>query len=100
VLDAILSLVARRRPLMFLGTPGVVLMSVGLLVGLHVTQVVEDHHAVPLGTAVLSALFVMIGLMLGITAIILNTLEHFMTRLRGELQVLTRPQGAQNPEGR
>jgi glycosyltransferase involved in cell wall biosynthesis len=99
VLDAILSLVARRRPLMFLGAPGITLMTLGLIVGLHVVQVVNGHHPVPLGTAVLSALFVLIGLMLGITAIILNTLEHFMRRLRGELQALTRLQSAERLEG-
>ena len=39
VLDALLGLIARRRPLLFLSVPGILLMVLGLLVGLSVVQI-------------------------------------------------------------
>lgn len=86
VLDAVLSLVARRRPLLFLGVPGVALTALGALVGALVVARVDEHHAVPLGTTMLVALLVMVGLVLCVTAVILNTLEHYTYRIGEEVR--------------
>lgn len=94
VIDSILTLVARRRPLLFLGVPGVLLMIAGLLAGLDVIQIIDTRHKVPFGTATLSALLVLAGLLLFIAAIILNTLEHFMKRLEEQLLAVVGPRGA------
>jgi hypothetical protein len=86
VVDAILGLVARRRPLLFIGMPGVGLMILGVLTGVHVVQLVDQHHVVPFGTAILSTLLVIGGLLLSVTGVILNSLEHFMGRLTDEIR--------------
>lgn len=85
VIDAILGMVARRRPLMFLSVPGVLLMLIGLLVGVSVVQVVGNEHVVPLGTAMLTALLIIVGLLLGLTGVILNSLEHLATKIADEV---------------
>ncbi|MGI8827569.1 MAG: glycosyltransferase family 2 protein [Chloroflexota bacterium] len=98
VVDAILGLVARRHPLLFMGIPGIASMLIGLLVGVSVLQIIDMKHAVPLGTATLSALLVITGLVLGIAGVILNTLEHFMSRLQLEFQtILKRAPAASGP---
>jgi fructose-specific phosphotransferase system IIC component len=86
VVEAILTLVARRRPLLFLGLPGLGLMILGFLLGVSVIHVINHRHAVPTGTTVLSSMLIMLGLVLVVTAVILNTLEHFMVRLQQELR--------------
>jgi glycosyltransferase involved in cell wall biosynthesis len=86
VLDTILGLVARRRPLMFIGLPGLLLMMTGFFVGLAVVNSVDHHHPVPFGTVVLSSLLIIAGLVLGVTGVILNTLEKFMSRMQDELR--------------
>lgn len=85
VLEAILGLVARRRPLAFLGFPGVVLVAVGVVVGLWVVSIVSHGHAIPLGTAILSSLLIITGFLLGMTGVILNSLEYFLTRISEEI---------------
>lgn len=86
VIDALLGMVARRRPLMFFSTPGVVLMAVGMLVGLSVVQVVGNEHVVPLGTALVSALLIIVGLLLALTGVILNTFEHLVSKIVEEVR--------------
>jgi len=85
IIDAVLALVARRRPLLFFGLPGMLLAVAGFLVGLHVVGVVDQQHVVPFGTAIFSTLLVLGGILFGMTGVILNSLEHFMTRLWEEL---------------
>lgn len=90
VIDSILGLVARRRPLLFMGGPGIVLTILGLLAGITVVEAVDFKHVVPLGTATLSALLLTVGIVLGIAGIILNTVEHFMRRVQEELDMVVR----------
>ncbi len=91
LLDAMLGMVARRRPLAFFALPGGLLLLAGLLVGLHVVNRVELGGAVPLGTAVLSSLLVLSGLLLSITGVMLNTLQRFMDGVQADVRELLRP---------
>lgn len=86
VLDAVLSLVARRRPLLVFGLASAVCLVVGLMAGVAALQATRAFHVVPLGTVVFCALFLIFGLMLAVTGVILNTLEHFLTVVRAEMQ--------------
>lgn len=85
VLEAIFSLVASRRPLMFLSVPGAVLVTLGVLVGIFVVHIVQTRHGVPVGTAVLSSLLIIIGLMLGLIGVVLQALQQFIGSVREEL---------------
>lgn len=85
VLDTVLNLVARRRPLLFIGVPGLLLTVAGLALSVSVLEVVDTHQVVPYGRVAVSAILVIIGLLLGVSAVILNSLEHVITRVRDEL---------------
>lgn len=90
VVDNILSLVARQRPIMFFGIPGAVLMVLGFVIGVTVIHIVDTEHVVPIGTVVLSALFLIFGLTLSIAGLILHSLDHFMRRIQEELRTVAR----------
>lgn len=90
LLDAMLGIVARRRPLAFFALPGALLLLAGIFAGLHVVHQVEGGAAVPLGTAVLCSLLVLSGLLLSITGVMLNTLQRIMDGMRADVQELLR----------
>ena len=54
-------------------------------------------HKVPFGTATLSALLVLAGLLLFIAAVILNSLEHFMKRLEEQMLAVIGPRATVRP---
>ncbi|MCY0878500.1 MAG: glycosyltransferase family 2 protein [Firmicutes bacterium] len=85
VVDTILGLMARRRPLLFFAVPGLLLAVGGLLLGYQAFHVVRATHQIPLVSTVLGMLALVIGLLLGVTGTILNTLEHFATRVTKEI---------------
>jgi glycosyltransferase involved in cell wall biosynthesis len=93
VVDTIMGLMARRRPLLFFSVPGLVLVVGGLLFGYHALHVARSTHEIPILSTVLGMLSLVIGLLLGVTGTILNTLEHFAARITQELIDVTRDRG-------
>jgi hypothetical protein len=85
VVDSILTLVARRRPLAFLGVPGAASVVTGATLGVWVVETVNTHHVVPIGTAILTSMLITIGLVLLLIAVVLNTLDSVMSRIRDEV---------------
>ncbi len=88
VLDAMLSLVARRRPLLFISLPGIVTSCLGLLLGAYVTLRMEQTGYLLTGTAMLTVLLTIGGLLLALSGVLLHSLGHFTGRLREELKDL------------
>jgi hypothetical protein len=88
VLDAMLSLVARRRPLLFISLPGLLLSTLGLLLGVYVTLHIEHTGQLLTGTAMLTVLFTIGGLLLAMSGVLLHSLGHFTGRLRDEIKDL------------
>jgi hypothetical protein len=89
VLDAMLSLVARRRPLAFVSVPGVILSCLGLLLGFLVAYEMDQTGQLMIGTAMVTVLLIVAGLLLGVTGVLLHSMGKFMDRLRDELRSLT-----------
>ena len=85
VIDAMLSLVARRRPLAFISLPGLILAVAGFLLGLRVAVRMFDTGQLMVGSAVLTALLILGGLMLGATGVLLHSMEKFMERAVEEM---------------
>ena len=85
VVDAMLSLVARRRPLLFFSFPGLLLAGLGVLFGLRVIRVMQTTGSLMAGSAVLTALLVLVGVLLGVTGVMLHSIGNVMSRLREEL---------------
>ena len=86
VIEAMLSLVARRRPLAFIGLPGLVMAVAGFLLGVRVAIRVFDSGQLMVGSAVLTALLILGGLMLGATGVLLHSMEKFMARVVEEMK--------------
>lgn len=85
VLDTILSLVARRRPLMFFSLPGFLVAAGGLALGADVVGVMQRTDQLMVGSAVLTMMLVLLGVLFGVTGIMLHSIGHFMNRLSEEL---------------
>jgi hypothetical protein len=101
VLNAIFTLVAKRRPLTMLGAPGITICALGVVFGLFVVQTVDTRHVVPIGTAVLSTLFILVGVLLTVTAVILQSINLAMDRMIQEVHELVEMRdGAANNDGR
>lgn len=85
VVDAILSLVARRRPLMFFSLPGTVFVAAGLASGLRVIYVMRTVGTLPVGTTVFTSLLVMAGITLAVTGLILHSIGHLVSLIKQEI---------------
>jgi glycosyltransferase involved in cell wall biosynthesis len=88
VLDAMLSMVARRRPLAFISLPGFILLFIGLLLGIRVIWLLGHTGEVAIGFSVLTALLEIGGLILGVTGILLHSMERFARLLKEELDAI------------
>jgi hypothetical protein len=94
VLDAMLSLVARRRPLLFISLPGILISCVGLLLGIYVTLHMQQTGELLTGTTMLTVLFTIGGLLLAMSGVMLHSLGHFTGRLREEIKDLVEARDA------
>jgi glycosyltransferase involved in cell wall biosynthesis len=82
VLDAMVSLVAKRRPLAFFSLPGLMIASAGLVLGVYVVHMMLSQGSLLIGTAILTALLIISGILLGITGLILHSLGTFVERVQ------------------
>lgn len=74
VLARIIAMISERRPLFFFGIGGGILAIVGLVAGVRVVQTLSTSGTLPLGTALVSVLFLTIGILSIFTGIILHVL--------------------------
>lgn len=86
VLDAVLGLVARKRPLLFLVIPGMLLGVLGILLGVHVIWTFEATKTLMVGSAVLTTLLTIGGLSIALTGVMLHSVGHVASRIREELK--------------
>jgi glycosyltransferase involved in cell wall biosynthesis len=87
VLDAIIGLAARRRPLLFFALPGILLAAAGLFTGLNVLILIAGHHDLPVGTTMLSVMLMIAGLVLSTAGVTLNVLGGIVDRVRDEVSL-------------
>ena len=85
VLDAILSLVARRRPLMFFTMPGIGLQLAGLVVGARVFTELKATGTLMIGSAIVTTLLITSGILLAVSGVMLHSIQHLVKRIREEI---------------
>ena len=73
-LVAIINMISERRPLLLFGLFGLILTVLGLIAGARVLYTVSIGGGIAIGTALLSTLFLIIGIFSIFTGIILNVL--------------------------
>lgn len=88
VLDAMLSLIARRRPLRFFALPGAVSALLGLGLGVMVTMHLNRTGELLVGSALVTVLLLLIGLLLGVTGITLHSIRHVVEKFHEEFELL------------
>ena len=76
VLTRIVAMISQRRPLLFFGIPGVVLVAAGIYLGIWVLDVAYAGGGVPAGRAMISVLLVLAGVFSTFTGIILNAISQ------------------------
>lgn len=76
VLGRIINMISERRPLLFFGVAGFVLCVLGIVAGIRVLSAVSRSGALPIGTALLCAVFLIVGVFSIFTGIVLNILTR------------------------
>lgn len=82
VLNGLLSLVARHRPLLFFGLPGAASLLVGLVLGLFAVHGFNVHQELPVGTTLLVVIFLLAGIFFIFTGIILWAMRSLLDDLK------------------
>ena len=76
VLTRILAMISYRRPLLFFGIPGVILLAVGIYLGIWVLNVAYAGGGVAAGRAMIAILLALVGVFSTFTGIILNAISQ------------------------
>jgi glycosyltransferase involved in cell wall biosynthesis len=76
VLGRIINMISERRPLLFFGIGGTVFCILGLLAGVRVLTAFSKSHEFAIGTALLCAVFLIVGVFGIFTGIVLNILTR------------------------
>jgi glycosyltransferase involved in cell wall biosynthesis len=76
VLSRIIVMISERRPLLFFGLAGGILLVIGLIIGFRVINIAATTGSLAVGSAVLTALFIIAGILSVFTGIILNALSR------------------------
>jgi len=74
VLSRIIVMISQRRPLFFFGLAGGILLVIGLIIGIRVINIASATGSLAMGSAVLTTLLVIAGILSIFTGIILNAL--------------------------
>lgn len=81
-LSWVMILISERKPLVFFGVFGIILLIIGTVLGFSVIKTVsENGGVVPVGTTFMTVLFLTVGIFSFFTGIILNTLIRIKSKL-------------------
>jgi glycosyltransferase involved in cell wall biosynthesis len=78
VLNGIIALVSQHRPLFFFGVPGLVILTLGVILGAIVIDRYNTYQTLAVGYALISILLDLIGIQTLFTGIILHTIRAFL----------------------
>ncbi|MFC1943822.1 glycosyltransferase family 2 protein [Chloroflexota bacterium] len=81
VLQRIVTMISERRPLLFFGLSGIILMVLGIVAGIIVSRIYLASLMLATGTALISMLLITVGMLSIFTGVILNVLVR---RLDGQ----------------
>ncbi|CAD6493857.1 MAG: hypothetical protein CHKLHMKO_00551 [Candidatus Argoarchaeum ethanivorans] len=72
---SVIWLIAEKRPLFFFGIVGAIVIVIGLIFGAKVLYIANTERGVAVGSALMSVLFVVIGVFSVFTGLILNVVR-------------------------
>jgi glycosyltransferase involved in cell wall biosynthesis len=82
VLNGILLMVSQRRPLLFFGVPGLLLVLLAVALGLDVVQTFARVQVLLVGQLIFAVAFGVVGTLAMFTAVVLNALQGMRSELR------------------
>ncbi len=85
VLKYVIWMVAEKRPLMFIGVPGFIMVVIGLLFGIYTLQYYNQTHVFLVPYAILISIFLIIGALGMFMGLVLGVLPNIIRRSRQEL---------------
>ena len=74
VLNRVLAMISERRPLLFFGTAGAILIMLGIAAGIIVLRALFTIKELAVGTALVSMLLITVGMLCIFAGVILNVL--------------------------
>ncbi len=84
VLKYVLWLIAEKRPLLFIGIPGFVLVILGLVFGIYTLQYYNQSHIFIIPYAILVSIFLIVGVIGMFMGLVLNVLPNIIKRFKIE----------------
>lgn len=97
VIDGLLRLTARYRPLLFFGVPSMTLLVAGVLFGALVIDIYDRVRIVAAGYALLTVLLIVLGAIGLFAAILLHVLRGIFLDLEGEIRQIARTPSGDRP---
>jgi glycosyltransferase involved in cell wall biosynthesis len=79
--DAILGLISEHQPLLFFGLPGLIVLLIGLGLGAHVVDVYTHTLELAIGTALITVMLCIVGVLSIFTGIMLHALRAVLVEL-------------------
>ena len=77
VFTQLLIMISERRPMFFFGSLGVIVTFIGIGFGIRTVNIfTQTNGTIPIGTVMLAAIFIIVGIFLGLTGIILYALSR------------------------
>lgn len=87
VLGYVLWLVAEKRPLLFIGVPGFVLVMLGMFAGIRTLQLYNHMGVFPISYALFTSILLMLGALGLFMGLLLNTLPHIVRKTLNEKEM-------------
>ena len=88
VLSYVIWLVAEKRPLLFIGVPGFIMVLLGLIFGIHTLQYYNQTNVFLTSYAIIVAVFLIIGALAMFMGLMLNVLPNIIKRSRQDVEPL------------
>jgi glycosyltransferase involved in cell wall biosynthesis len=84
VLGYVIWVVAERRPLLFIGIPGLIAVIVGLLLGTYALQYYNQTHIFLIPNAIIASILVIVGALAVLIGLTLNVIPHILKKVEYE----------------
>ncbi len=81
VIDRLIRIIAVRHPLLFFAIPGLVLFAIGLWLGFDTLNFYNVRNSFPVGKALLSIIFLLLGALAVFAGLILNVMPRALARI-------------------
>lgn len=82
VVQALVTMLERRRPLFLLGGLGVFLVVVGMLLGLHIATIYAEQQKLAVGYSLMTIMLIIVGILTAFVGIILHSMRTLLKDLR------------------